>query len=762
MCQSSNPNSSFAEGTAESGASEDNDSYVESDDDSILFARTKKTPNNTKSMQNESWTSNTSENLEKNKPIQILNGYPTFGNLVRWRDEPPLPQKYAYPIEMPSSEIQMHLIDLFFKTKYKVAPMIPKRLFYEQLRTKGPVITPLLLNSIYCIVSGLSTLPDVPKPIVFYNRAKRLLDDFLDTPRVSTVAALCLLALYEPLPAKSKQSMSDQHCRSWMYSGMAFRMCLELGLNLDTPHTHSNISLEGAEFCRRVFWSCYCLDKMQSTEWERLWSINSSLVRTSLPQCLPGDDEEEQWIIMVYKQKIRLAIIGEEGLQIRASFSIRQDVPDSRLFEQVEQYRQKIFQWRANLESPELWGLAQCDTVEQVINEPKKSSIISYLNTVYYFMLVETFFCVPKSFHRKSLDQRIYASLLTKSVDVLCDDPCLVIRYEFLSHAIICAIRVHSLYLNDPDPEISRQSWGFFNQCVRILRNIQKQAVIPECSAVLAHLPVICESSREVNHSSRSSVHSSSSTTLYTDNSQSLSDTNYDTQFSHSESTVMHSSPLQQEPYNQNRSIDPYQTDLIPTVPHYDYLDNMLDLPPYNSLAAIGTTIGVDFADRRQLWNYALQDVSEQKYDLNSTVSTPDDTGITQQPSYASSAGWASPTRVCGFTWPSSPVQQQQQQQQQNINRLSPNTLQLRSPPIVPTNHPIMNSRQDQPYHISTSSSQADLNSILSNSYPNPSMQHHNYVPQQVNRQPILPLPFAYPGMPNTIHSLSQNVYYPN
>lgn len=684
--------------------------------------------------------------------------YPTFGSFVRWRDEPPLPLKYSYPIEMPSSEIQMHMIDLFFETKYKITPMIPKRLFYEQLRIKGPIITPLLLNSIYCIVSGYSIIPDVPKPSVFYNRAKKLLDDFLDTPRVSTVAALCLLALYEPLPTKSR-NMPDQHCRSWIYSGMAFRMCLELGLNIDTPHSRTNISIEGVEFCRRVFWSCYCLDKMQSAEWERLWSIPSSLAKTALPRFLPGDDEEEQWIVLAYEQKIRLAIIGEEGLQIRASFSIRHDVSDNRFFEQVEQYRQKIFNWRSNLKSPELWGLGHCETIEQVINEPKKTTIISYLNIVYYFMLVETFFCIPRVHHKKSLEQRIYASQLTKSVDILCEDPSLVIRYEFLAHATICAIRVHSLYLNDPDPEVSRQSWGFFNQCVKILRKFQKHAIIPECSAVLAHLPVICEYSKEANNSSsHSSVNSTSSTTLYTDSSQNLSDINYDSNTnSFNGETSIHQQSLQQETLYNSRLIDPYRTE-IPPVPSFDYLDSMLDSSPYNGLVAFGSTIGVDFADRRQLWNYALQDVlNEQKYDINSTASTPDDTGMSQQTPFSSNGDWTSP-RVSNFTWPS-PIQQQ--------TRHSPQQqLQIRSPPTVPTNHPMhqhMNQRQDQTYNISSSSHQ-DLNSLLCNPYPNTNM-HNGYVPQQqLNRQPgtILPLPQTYTGMSNNINSLSQHAYYPN
>lgn len=672
----------------ESGNSDtntDDDSHhstTESDDDNNLFSRSKDDTTSPNLNNNKLWTSNiickkTSKDFENNQHhIPRIAEYPNFSSSFarHWRNQsPPLPRKYSHSIEMPSSEIQLHLIDLFFETKYKIAPIIPKKLFYEQLRTKGPIITPFLLNSIYCLVSAHATIPDVPKPNVFYNRAKKLLDDFLDTPRVSTVAALCLLALYEPLPTESK-SMSNQHCRSWIYGGMAFRMCLGLGLNLDTTHAPANSSIEDIQLCRRVFWSCYCLDKMQSARCESSWSIPSSLIKTTFPQVLPGDDENEKQIILAFEQRILLALICEEGLQIRASFAIRGEIFDSKFYDQLEQYKLKIFSWRNNLKSPGLWGFNFCQTIEQVLNQPKFSPIVSYVHVIYYYMLTELFFCLPEG-HEKSLEQRIYAAQLTRSISNACKDPAVVIHYEFLAHAAIGAIRVHSYYLNDSDPDISRQSHYLFKQSIQILQTFQKYAVIPEISAVLTHLPVIYQQSNPDPDISSSSPSSQNDNTCI-DSPQIFSDLNY--KGDHDVCTTQPLQQFQQLPLAQFEqiSIDSYGNNIMPCL-QYQNRDTLSVSSSRQSLHEVGYSLSVDFSDPiKQLWDSTFQGVSN---DIGSAVSTPDETGVPQTVcSFSSHSDWNSsmPTDVtyCAqndqhlHSSGSPPPAIHMQQQQQNYN----------------------------------------------------------------------------------------------
>ncbi|KAI7851584.1 fungal-specific transcription factor domain-containing protein, partial [Circinella umbellata] len=220
-----------------------------------------------------------------------------YGSFIKWIVEPPLPSRYSGSIEMPSRESQMEMLELFFRENYEVLPIIPQRYFFKQLRCKGPIITPLLLNAIYAQTSrylDTSKYPDLPKPEVFFHRAKRLLDDFLDGPRISTVVALCYMSLYEPSPSTHRSG--SPFCRSWIYSGMAYRMCLELGLHNQT-NISKDLTREEIELRKRVFWSCYCLDKVQSGGWERPWMISKKFALVDIPVGLPDDDADEKLII---------------------------------------------------------------------------------------------------------------------------------------------------------------------------------------------------------------------------------------------------------------------------------------------------------------------------------------------------------------------------------------------------------------------------------------------------------------------------------
>jgi hypothetical protein len=52
--------------------------------------------------------------------------------------------------------------------------------------------------------------------------------------------------------------------KAWLYSGMAFRMAIDLGIQLpnDKLSTYvKNLSPEDIEIRKRLFWSCYTWDK---------------------------------------------------------------------------------------------------------------------------------------------------------------------------------------------------------------------------------------------------------------------------------------------------------------------------------------------------------------------------------------------------------------------------------------------------------------------------------------------------------------------
>ncbi|KAI9365243.1 fungal-specific transcription factor domain-containing protein [Pilaira anomala] len=232
---------------------------------------------------------------------KLLNSSEAYGNFIMWMPEPSLPSRYSGSIEMPSRDIQLALIDQYFNERHESIGMLIKYHFYEQLETKGLLITPLLLNVIYAHASRFVDIVGCPKTEVFYHRARRLVDDFMDVPRVSTVVALYLLSLYEPSPAIYRPG--SYHCRQWQYSGMACRMSLELGLYDDT-NVHSSLLPVEIELRRRVFWGSYDLDKLQSAGWERPWMIQQDFIRTKQPSKLPEETEDDEHALDAFNSRI--------------------------------------------------------------------------------------------------------------------------------------------------------------------------------------------------------------------------------------------------------------------------------------------------------------------------------------------------------------------------------------------------------------------------------------------------------------------------
>jgi hypothetical protein len=130
---------------------------------------------------------------------------------------------HADPLELPPKDLSEHLIVLYFNHFYPFLPLFYKRQLFSTVDHPNPAmapISPLLLNAIYAVASRIS--PDVrvrsdpasPDTAgdVYFERAEMLLDDSYDTPSISTVQALLLLAGHQHGRMKS--------ARAWLYSGM--------------------------------------------------------------------------------------------------------------------------------------------------------------------------------------------------------------------------------------------------------------------------------------------------------------------------------------------------------------------------------------------------------------------------------------------------------------------------------------------------------------------------------------------------------------
>jgi len=124
----------------------------------------------------------------------------------------------------------------------------------------------------------------------FARQARTLLfEDLTDGhSKIPTIQTLLLLS--------AQESGRGNRTQAWLYSGMAFRLVEDMGINIDSQKFAGSVQLsdEDIEIRRRLFWSCYFYDKMISLYLGRSPSIQDS--RVSPPQLMLDDSAEtELW-----------------------------------------------------------------------------------------------------------------------------------------------------------------------------------------------------------------------------------------------------------------------------------------------------------------------------------------------------------------------------------------------------------------------------------------------------------------------------------
>lgn len=82
-----------------------------------------------------------------------------------------------------------------------------------------------------------------------------LLDIEMDSPSIATVQALVLMSAHE--------ASYTRDARGWLYSGMAMRLAVDLGLHLDVEHyvRARSFSRCEANVRKTTFRGTYCLDR---------------------------------------------------------------------------------------------------------------------------------------------------------------------------------------------------------------------------------------------------------------------------------------------------------------------------------------------------------------------------------------------------------------------------------------------------------------------------------------------------------------------
>ncbi|CAG8657127.1 20217_t:CDS:2 [Gigaspora margarita] len=236
--------------------------------------------------------------------------------------EPPLPCENSPENGYPTPEIIQHLIALYFANVHPYVPILNKNDFIRRLNDKSNPISPLLFYSVLAMGAKFSDDPivrlDPMKPetagYIYFNRAKDLLDDYFDAPRLSTLQAQLLLLKFQEGVRRS-----GFFFRSWLYFGVILRMAQELDLEKNFEKWNLEISREDMIVRKRLWQTCFIYDQLMGGAQGRETSIFLSNTDIDLPLKSDFDDEQEFKIHTEFVHFVRLTKILSSVLATIAS-----------------------------------------------------------------------------------------------------------------------------------------------------------------------------------------------------------------------------------------------------------------------------------------------------------------------------------------------------------------------------------------------------------------------------------------------------------
>lgn len=202
-------------------------------------------------------------------------------------------------------ELVNHLLNMYFTWHYTFFTTLSKHLFLKDFYLGRPpgdsrhatqYCTPILVNAMLALGCHFTSNPaarEDPEDSAtagdhFFREAKRLImeNDEHEKPHLTTVQALALMSV--------REAGCGREGKGWVYSGMSFRMSLDMGLNLESSGRDVGLD-ENEEDVRRVtFWGCFLFDKCWSNYLGRLPQLPSCIVAVPKFDVFP-EEEATQW-----------------------------------------------------------------------------------------------------------------------------------------------------------------------------------------------------------------------------------------------------------------------------------------------------------------------------------------------------------------------------------------------------------------------------------------------------------------------------------
>lgn len=236
-------------------------------------------------------------------------------------------------------DLILHLLNMYLTWHYPFFTCLSKSLFVQDF-TKGKqplggnrqsYSSSLLVNAMLALGchftsrQGACADPNDPatKGDHFFAEAKRLIveNDEYEKPRLTTVQALALMSV--------REAGCGREAKGWVYSGMSFRMALDLGLNLDITTNRESIGEQEVDARRISFWGTFLFDKCWSNYLGRLPQLPTSNITVPKIEVFPDEDAAlwapftDDGISEMHQQPARTRAVA---LQITALCEISSDL----------------------------------------------------------------------------------------------------------------------------------------------------------------------------------------------------------------------------------------------------------------------------------------------------------------------------------------------------------------------------------------------------------------------------------------------------
>ncbi|CAI2170585.1 12789_t:CDS:2 [Funneliformis geosporum] len=191
--------------------------------------------------------------------------------------EPALPTTIVDLKQIPE-EISRHLFEKYFNNFHPYFPIVNRVQFFRSYNNVNVQDQPskLLVETI-CTIGAM--YPPTKKQNeeyssqFFYERAKNLLDRFIDVPRLSTIQALVLLCLVHQGKPSSYRSQT--------YSSTAINMAQSIGLNRKNGAAYKGD--KNRQTKKLIWWGCFILDRLTSLMTGDPLIINDKMCDIELP-----------------------------------------------------------------------------------------------------------------------------------------------------------------------------------------------------------------------------------------------------------------------------------------------------------------------------------------------------------------------------------------------------------------------------------------------------------------------------------------------